>query len=264
MTAVPHPPISAALSAESSTRLWAVVPCAGAGQRAGGAGPKQYQQVAGRPLVEHTLSALGSVQGLAAIVVVTAPLDPVRPGKELSKVQVHPVGGASRADTVRNGLAQLLAIGASPADWVLVHDAARCLVQPEAIERLIAACLSDQSGDLAGGLLATPMVDTLKQQMGAPNDASPARGLATLAREGKWLAQTPQMFRVGALAAALDSAKAAQALITDEASAMERVGAAPLLVDGGALNIKVTYPQDFELAEAVLRYRQTAPTGAKG
>jgi 2-C-methyl-D-erythritol 4-phosphate cytidylyltransferase len=264
MTTVPNPHAWATQKAEPPSRLWALVPCAGAGQRAGGDSPKQYQRVAGRPLVEHTLNALAAVPGWVAIVVVIAPDDRAQPGQAHPLVQVHTVGGASRADTVRNGLAQLLASGASAGDWVLVHDAARCLVQPKAIERLISVCTADASGDLAGGLLATPLVDTLKEQQDALNVSFHARVSATRPREGKWLAQTPQMFRIGALVAALYSAMAAQVHITDEASAMERVGAAPILVDGGALNIKVTYPQDFELAEAVIRYRQMALTGARG
>jgi 2-C-methyl-D-erythritol 4-phosphate cytidylyltransferase len=232
-------------------KLWALVPCAGAGQRAGGAQPKQYQRLAGFALVEHTLAALLKVQGWAAVVVVTAPGDSVQPGRGHPLVGVRAVGGPTRAETVRNGLQQLLLEGADANDWVLVHDAARCLVAPEAIERLITTC----QGDAVGGLLATPLVDTLKQQTTAPD----LRVGTTLARDGKWLAQTPQMFRIGPLVAALDNAKAAgDATVTDEASAMERVGHQPLLVDGGTLNIKVTYPQDFELAEAVLRYRQGA------
>lgn len=238
---------------DTPPRLWALVPCAGTGLRAGGTGPKQYHYLAGRPLIEHTLDALLAVRGWTAIVVVTAPDDPFRPGLAHSGLQVHAVGGASRADTVRNGLGHLLASGASAMDWVLVHDAARCLVQAEAIERLIAAC----SGDPVGGLLATPLVDTLKEQRELSVPAE-TRAATTLQRAGKWLAQTPQMFRIGLLVTALDSAKAAgDTTITDEASAVEKAGFAPLLVEGGALNIKVTYPQDFELAEAVLQHRLT-------
>jgi 2-C-methyl-D-erythritol 4-phosphate cytidylyltransferase/2-C-methyl-D-erythritol 4-phosphate cytidylyltransferase/2-C-methyl-D-erythritol 2,4-cyclodiphosphate synthase len=136
--------------------------------------------------------------------------------------------------------------GVSPQDWVLVHDAARCLVAPESVKALLLACQDDP----VGGLLALPLPDTLKTQK---PDGVP-RVETTVPREGKWLAQTPQMFRLGALHHAL--AQAAQtgfAGITDEASAMERQGWSPRLVPGSALNLKVTYPADFAFAEAVLK-----------
>jgi 2-C-methyl-D-erythritol 4-phosphate cytidylyltransferase len=128
---------------------------------------------------------------------------------------------------------------------VLVHDAARCLVTPQEIVALIDACRDDP----VGGLLALPLPDTLKAEAGG-------RVQHTIAREHKWLAQTPQMFRLGALHAALDAARAnGFAGITDEASAIERSGAQPRLVEGRASNFKVTYPHDFALAEAILRSR---------
>ena len=155
-----------------------------------------------------------------------------------------PVGGATRALSVRNGLQALLAQSAVPHDWVLVHDAARCLITPEQITHLIAAC----QNDAVGGLLALPLPDTLKSSV-------KGRVAATVARADKWLAQTPQMFRIGALLTALDEAGDA---VTDESSAMEVQGLMPLLVTGSAQNFKVTYPQDFALAEAVLQSRMKA------
>ena len=132
--------------------------------------------------------------------------------------------------------------GALAHDWVLVHDAARCLVTPTQIEALIAAC----EHDAVGGLLAQRLADTLKS-------ASPdGRVQDTLARADKWLAQTPQMFRLGLL---LDALERVGDAVTDEASAIEAIGLAPLLVPGSAQNFKVTYPEDFALAEAVLRNR---------
>jgi 2-C-methyl-D-erythritol 4-phosphate cytidylyltransferase len=128
---------------------------------------------------------------------------------------------------------------------VLVHDAARCLVQPNEIRRLIDQCRDDA----VGGLLALPLPDTLKSEAGG-------RVQATVPREHKWLAQTPQMFRLQALHDALASvADTGFAGITDEASAMERLGLAPRLIEGAAQNFKVTYPADFSLAEAILRSR---------
>jgi 2-C-methyl-D-erythritol 4-phosphate cytidylyltransferase len=141
-----------------------------------------------------------------------------------------------------NGLNYLQTQGAAAHDWVLVHDAARCLVTPAQIEALIAACENDP----VGGLLAHRLADTLKQ-------AASERVAATLDRSDKWLAQTPQMFRIGVLQQALVQAGDQ---VTDEASAIEALGHAPLLVPGGAQNFKVTYPEDFALAEAVLAARQ--------
>jgi 2-C-methyl-D-erythritol 4-phosphate cytidylyltransferase / 2-C-methyl-D-erythritol 2,4-cyclodiphosphate synthase len=153
---------------------------------------------------------------------------------------VERTGGATRAVTVRAGLAALKRHGAHDGDWVLVHDAARCLVQPAWIERLIDACEHDE----VGGLLALPLADTLKQA-----DVQ-GRVRTTVDRTGKWAAQTPQMFRLALLAQALDAAGDA---VTDEASAVEALGHAPLLVPGHADNFKLTWPDDFERAEHLLR-----------
>ena len=156
------------------------------------------------------------------------------------------VGGATRAETVFAGLHDLLARGAREDDWVLVHDAARCLIRPEAVRRLIEACRDDA----VGGLLALPVADTLKRA-----DAH-ARVDATVPRERVWAAQTPQMFPIGALRDALRAGFArADLAITDEASAIEAAGRAPRLVRGDFENIKVTWPEDFALAERLLRTR---------
>jgi 2-C-methyl-D-erythritol 4-phosphate cytidylyltransferase len=157
--------------------------------------------------------------------------------------------GLSRADTVSKGLDVLEMRGAALTDWVLVHDAARCLITPEQITTLIEACRLDP----VGGLLAHQLADTLKQE-GAGRTAR--RVVSTLDRSDKWLAQTPQMFRIGALRDALHAADQAGAVITDEASAMEFMGQHPLLVCGSAQNFKVTYPEDFALAEAILQSRK--------
>jgi 2-C-methyl-D-erythritol 4-phosphate cytidylyltransferase len=155
---------------------------------------------------------------------------------------VSACGGASRAATVRSGLDALRKFGAADQDWVLVHDAARCLVSAAQINQLIDAC----KDDAVGGLLAHKLPDTLKCEVDG-------RVAATLDRSDKWLAQTPQMFRIGMLAQALD---AAGSDVTDESSAIEALGLAPRLVAGSAQNFKVTYPEDFALAEAVLLARR--------
>jgi 2-C-methyl-D-erythritol 4-phosphate cytidylyltransferase len=143
---------------------------------------------------------------------------------------------------VANGLAELVRRGAGADDWVLVHDAARCLLQPEWVDRLIDACRTDA----VGGLLALPVADTLKQ-------AQTDRSLHTLARADKWAAQTPQMFRIGLLRQAMAQAGDA---VTDEASAIEAMGHAPLLVRGELENFKVTWPAELALAQRLLQTRE--------
>ncbi len=203
-------------------------------------------------MVMHTLQALAQVPGLISGWVIVSPNDnfhwPVETWPD--RFRRLACGGACRAESVFNGLSGMLASGVAAQDWVLVHDAARCLVQPHEVSALVQAC----GQDAVGGLLAQPMTDTLKTQW---PDAPSARVDTTLPREGKWLAQTPQMFRLGALHGALAQvAGDGFAGITDEASAMERLGLRPLLVPGSAQNFKVTYPVDFALAETILRSRK--------
>jgi len=230
------------------SRFHVLVPCAGFGSRAGGEGPKQYRPIAGQPLVAHTVDAFRALAPrFASLALVVAPDDhavtEAMPHFPAAGEHLLRVGGASRAATVRNGLLALRKAGARPQDWVLVHDAARCLVTPTQIEALIGAC----EHDAVGGLLAHRLPDTLKV-------ASPdGRVACTLARADKWLAQTPQMFRIGLLLDALEQSGDAA---TDEASAIEAQGLAPLLVPGSAQNFKVTYAEDFALAEAVILARR--------
>jgi 2-C-methyl-D-erythritol 4-phosphate cytidylyltransferase len=223
-------------------RLFALVPCAGVGERSGAVGPKQYAFLAGRSLVAHTLLALQSVSRLTGTLVVLSREDKgfgaAVPG---FSGWVSHNGGATRAQTVAHGLAALAEHGAASNDWVLVHDAARCLVRAEWVNRLIDACLLDA----CGGLLALPVADTLKSERGGVVSA-------TVDRRAMWQAQTPQMFRLGPLQAALARAGTHT---TDEAGAMEAAGHAPRLVPGALENFKVTYPADFELAERLLRTR---------
>jgi 2-C-methyl-D-erythritol 4-phosphate cytidylyltransferase len=222
------------------SRCYALVPCAGTGSRAGTHGPKQYERIAGHPLVWHTLAAFAAVRRIARTLVVVADGDRFFERNPTSALVV-PCGGATRAGSVKNGLYELARAGANERDWVLVHDAARCLITPGLIDALIDACIHDD----VGGLLAYKLVDTLKRE-------EAGRVAATLEREDKWLAQTPQMFRIGMLMHALERAGGQ---VTDEATAVEGLGHRPLLVPGGAQNFKVTYPDDFALAEAVLKGR---------
>jgi 2-C-methyl-D-erythritol 4-phosphate cytidylyltransferase / 2-C-methyl-D-erythritol 2,4-cyclodiphosphate synthase len=224
----------------TTPRCFALVPCAGVGLRAGADGPKQYASLAGRSVVAHTLAALAKVLRIERTLVVLAQGDSqfeaAAPGFD---GWVARVGGATRAVSVAAGLHALQEHGVRDDDWVLVHDAARCLVPPAAIDRLIDACIDDR----VGGLLALPLSDTLKSA-----DAH-QRVAQTVDRNGKWAAQTPQMFRLGLLREAL--ARAGDA-VTDESSAIEALGHAPQLVPGDARNFKLTVPEDFARARAAL------------
>lgn len=236
---------------------YALVPCAGVGERAGVGGPKQYHEVAGRSVVSHTLAALAAVPALRATLVVLAPDDgqfeQVVPEFAGERAWVARVGGATRAHSVLQGLNELLSRGAKERDWVLVHDAARCLIRPEWVERLISQC----QDDAVGGLLALPLADTLKAaEIEATDSGDGARAVSTVSRAGKWAAQTPQMFRLGLLRPALQQALSDPGLaaaITDEASALEAQGHRPRLVPGHFENFKLTWPEDFSLAERLLR-----------
>ena len=225
--------------------LYALVPCAGHGERAGTAGPKQYEALAGSTVVGHTLAALGEVERLRQVLVVLSPTDAYFE----SRVPAFDgwlvrTGGATRAESVAAGLRELAARGARATDWVLVHDAARCLLRVESVNALIDACIDDA----VGGLLALPVADTLKRE-------HVGRAAATVDRSAIWQAQTPQMFRLGLLRDALASAAQRGLAITDESSAIEAMGHTPRLVRGQAENFKVTFPCDFELAARWLRTR---------
>ena len=223
--------------------VWAVVPAAGSGSRFGGALPKQYLPVFGRPLLRHTLERLAAHPQVAGIVVALAAGDPHWPGWEqlAGKPVQRCTGGSERAASVLAGL-HALGPQVRAQDWVLVHDAARPCLRHDDLDRLLAHGCAHE----VGALLAAPVRDTLKRA-----DAGGCVA-ATEPRERLWRALTPQLFRRGLLTRALEGALAAGASITDEASAVERLGLAPLLVEGAADNIKVTEPADLALAEFVL------------
>ena len=296
MTAPLLQPPLAPLSAHG--RFWALIPCAGTGTRAIAAGakspataaadgsiapeggapvrstlaalsatdaepaatavpsgplPKQYHPIAGHPMVLHTLGAFAGVGRLLGTLVAVAPGDHFLDAHANAAFFVVECGGPTRADTVLGGLKALLERGAQPDDWVLVHDAARCLITSEQIDALIDQC----AGDSVGGLLAHKLADTLKTSIDGPGGV---RVASTIDRSHKWLAQTPQMFRIGPL---MDAIEKVGSNVTDEASAMEAMGLHPQLVPGGAQNFKVTYPDDFALAAAVLAQRGYGTTLAR-
>jgi len=243
-----------------SDRRFALIPCAGTGSRAGGAVQKQYQTVAGRPMIWYALAAFSACEAINATALVLAPDDmPLESRFGAAtfaglRFDTAFVGGDSRHASVLAGLHHLKHIGAVDTDWVLVHDAARPGLTPAMIDTLVRAVESDDAAsEPIGGILAVPVPDTLKRADGA------ARIGSTVPREGLWQAQTPQMFRIGVLRQALEDALAAGAVVTDEASAIERLGLHPRLVNGSLRNFKVTYPEDFALAEILLQPGTTPP-----
>jgi 2-C-methyl-D-erythritol 4-phosphate cytidylyltransferase len=227
---------------------WAIVPAAGIGRRFGGDIPKQYLNVAGRPLIEHTLRALLRHPGIDAAMVAIAPDDPYWAGwRELEGKPIYTcMGGTERADSV---LAALLALPQTVDEdqWVLVHDAARPCVPAMDLTRLIALGQADP----VGALLAAPVRDTIKSC-----DPATMHVKRTEPRETLWRALTPQMFRRGGLTRALRTAIKAGVVVTDEAMAMERLRLKALLVEGSDENIKVTTPADLALVEALLKRKK--------
>jgi len=244
--AAPAPIVIAALTgiempaSHSLPRFWVVIPAAGSGMRMGAAVPKQYLPLAGRTVIEHSMARLAALPGVAGLVVALAVDDPYWPTLKLQLgVPVQRItGGSERCHSVLAALTWLLGV-AEANDWVLVHDAARPCVRRADLQRL----LDTLADDPIGGLLAIPARDTKKRA-----DAN-GRILSTVDRTDLWKAQTPQMFRLGALHEALSRAIAAGVLVTDEASAMEYAGLMPRLVEGHSDNIKITRPEDLMLAE---------------
>ena len=229
------------------SKAYALIPAAGSGSRAGAALPKQYVEIAGRPLLHHALRTLARHPRIEQVFVVLAPGDEryARCDWREFGARLEPLycGGESRAASVFNGLiAARDTVAAS--DWVLVHDAARPCLGKEELDRLF----DELADDAIGGLLAVPVADTVKRA----NRES--RVAATEPRDNLWLAQTPQMFRYRLLIEALRVAD--PALTTDEAGAVEALGLKPRLVMGSTRNLKVTYPEDLALAELILRSGQ--------
>lgn len=229
---------------EPMPNYYALIPAAGSGSRMGEEMPKQYLPLQGRPLIYHALKPLCDSALIRRVYVVLAPQDPFW-GKHdwrdfSTKLAVRHCGGATRAQSVLNGLVAMRSEAAVD-DWVLVHDAARPCLRQEWLRTLIAAVGEDE----AGGLLAVPVADTLKRA------DSEARVRQTEPREGLWQAQTPQMFRYGRLFEALQAL--GHDVPTDESMAMERLGYRPKLVPADNRNLKVTYPRDLRLAELILR-----------
>ncbi|MBN8282914.1 2-C-methyl-D-erythritol 4-phosphate cytidylyltransferase [Zoogloea sp.] len=228
-----------------TTRCFAIVPAAGSGSRMRSEQPKQYLPLLGQPLIRHTLGVLCDSPVIDRVYVVLSVGDQEWDRHDWSSFgdRLVPLfcGGASRADSVLNGL-RAIADDASEGDWVLVHDAARPCLASWHIEGLVRDLMHDE----VGGILAVPVADTLKREDSTHHIA------ATVPRDGLWQAQTPQMFRYVMLKRALETARQ----VTDEASAIEAMGLRPRLVRGDPTNLKVTFPLDLHLAEWILQHRE--------
>lgn len=241
-----------------SKKIIAIVPAAGVGQRAQTAPsnrPKQYRLLGGKPMLRWAVEALLADARIEQVRVAISATDDWAQQvlSDLPRTLCRPCGGPTRAETV---LGALRDADLSDQDWVLVHDAARPGLPASALARLIDVCLDDP----VGGLLAQPVPDTVKLSADPDSDdQAPAHGSSTshdrvavektVSRDRLWLAQTPQMFPVGMLKAAMTQALAQGLPVTDEASAIELAGWAPRLVPGSARNFKVTWPEDFDLME---------------
>lgn len=226
------------MSTATLPSFWVVIPAAGIGSRMRADRPKQYLQLAGRSILEHTLDCFldhPQLKGLVLCLAADDPYWPALPGALDPRIQ-RVEGGAERADSVLNGLLQLLELGAQEGDWVLVHDAAR----PNLARADLDLLLAELADDPVGGLLAVPARDTLKRA------GADGRVLETVDRSVIWQAFTPQMFHFAALHRALADALVAGVAVTDEASALEWAGLAPRLIEGRADNLKITRPEDLD------------------
>ena len=225
--------------------VWALVPAAGIGARMASDKPKQYMQIAGSTIIEHTLTALLNFDAISGVQLCLSPEDQYWVELNISHECLLPVvdGGAERADSVLAGLQALSEI-AKPNDWVMVHDAARPCLSEQLLQHLI-----DTVGDHdVGGILAVPLADTIKY---AINDEQITIE-KTVDRKHLWAAQTPQMFRYSLLVECLQKALEKGCEITDEASALEIAGYRPMIVPSSRSNIKVTYPEDVGWVEYFL------------
>ena len=224
--------------AQQQPRYFALIPAAGVGARMAADGPKQYMPIGGKVMLRHTLDAFLSSDLITHTFVVVSASDPyIDSVVPAAGVTVLRCGGATRMDSIQNALVLLREV-LLDGDWVLVHDAAR----PGLNAALIAHLITTIGDDAVGGLLALPVVDTVKRA---------GSTVSTVARDGLWLAQTPQMFRYRLLCDALAAATDAS-VITDDASAVEALGFSPKLVEGHPRNLKVTLPADIRIAEMYL------------
>jgi 2-C-methyl-D-erythritol 4-phosphate cytidylyltransferase len=232
----------------SRVGVHALIPAAGHSVRFGGTTLKQYAHLMGQPVIVHSIEAVRRHPAVGSVTVALAPDDGIY--EELVAPHYPDVhvttGGESRAASVLNGLVSIRKRDPS-CEWALVHDAARPCLSIAALRRLLTMGLASAHG----AILAVPVSDTLK----LADDAGCVE--SSVDRSRIWTAQTPQLFRVEALLGNLRDALAAGESPTDEASAMERAGFHPLLVEGQRSNIKITGPEDLALAEFILQRQST-------
>lgn len=241
-------------STSNASRCYVLVPAAGVGHRMGGPVPKQYLELAGKPVLQHVIEVFSNCPEIAHVYVVLSPTDAWIDEYIVSnkiklpsdKVTFLRCGGEKRRDSVLQGL-QAISSGLSLKDWILVHDAAR----PGLTTELVKALVEEIADHPVGGLLAIPVVDTVKK-IGKS-------GLETIPRDDLWLAQTPQMFRYGTLVQAIQQ----HPDVTDEAAAIEAMGFVPKLVEGHLCNSKITRPTDMSLVEIFLKARAAKKRGYK-
>jgi len=225
-------------------KIHALIPAAGTGSRYGGAVLKQYLPICGAAVLAHSIRLFEFHPMISGTTVILAENDQWFESAvgELSDSVETVTGGSTRSHSVRNGL-QSIVDKHPDVEWVLVHDAARPCLSRRRLDTLVEQGLKS----LDGAIMAMPVGDTLKRS-GSANDI-----IGTLDRRGLWAAQTPQLFRVRALTEAIDEAHRLGVELTDEASAMEFVGARPKLVMGSVANIKITHSSDLAIAEALMK-----------
>lgn len=219
---------------------WVIIPAAGIGKRMGTDIPKQYLKLGEQTVLEQTISRFQNLPQIKGIVVCIASDDSFFNQLSVSQHIMITNGGKERSDSVLNGL-KFLEKYARENDWILVHDAARPCVRKSDIEKL----MFELQNDDVGGLLAVPVRDTMKRTKNQHVEM-------TVSRENLWHALTPQMFRFKTLKIALETALEKQQMITDEAQAIEFLGLNPKIVEGHADNIKITHPNDLQLAHLFL------------
>lgn len=228
-------------------KIIALIPAAGVGSRFGSDRPKQYTKVLGQPVLFHTLNVLNQCTQIEKLAIVLSPEDELFDQHQwpFFKMVKLRSGGASRAQSVKNGIKVLLHNSLiNENDWVLVHDAARCCLSLPLLNHFV----DEAKKHPVGAILALPVADTLKRG-DEHNEIT-----ETISRTQLWQAQTPQMFKASLLLSALEQADLEY--VTDEASAIEQIGLTPLLIEGALNNFKLTFPQDLTLAEAIINSRK--------
>lgn len=242
--------------------VYAIIPAAGIGSRMKSSIPKQYLPLCGSTVLVHSIRAILALPQVSRLFIALNPADTWWPqsrsqlsAEERQRVELCE-GGAERWQSVRMAL-QCISESTAHNDWVLIHDAVRPCVRHEDLQALMESCATGE-GARSGGLLAVPVSDTIKRA-----DAQLNVG-ATVDRSQLWAACTPQMFRAHDLLSALQHCADQAVTVTDESSAMEFCGEKPLLVPCHKDNIKITYPEDLQLAEWILRDRQRSSTLLNG